>query len=145
MNQNGNQVKPQFVMYPKRKSSANPEATLYVRISYEFTVIDKSMGIKIPFTSWDRGSQCVMNNPIHQNRANEVFNEIKEKVMGAYYLLCHNTAQPTLREMMDLAFAGEEKKTYSLFGVFASLLLKTEKQNIRMSSCFFAAVNRMCF
>ncbi len=129
MRSNKLQEKPQFAVYPKRKSSSLTEATLYLRISYQFIVIDKSMQIKIPFELWDSQLHRLKGNAFQQKQIDEAFSELKEKVMGAYYLLSQNTADPTLREIMDLAFAEEEKKTYSLFGVFSSLLLKMGRQN----------------
>ncbi len=123
------QSKPQFFLYPKRKSTGCTEATLYLRISFQFTSLDKSVGIKILFNTWDSHNHYIINNPYHQKQVDDVTAELKEKIMGSFYLLSQNTAEPTLREVMDLAFAGNEKKSYSLFGVFNSFLLKMERQN----------------
>lgn len=120
--------KPQFTVYPKRKSLADAEAMLYMRISFQFTVIDKSLGIKIPFQLWDKQNRRVTGNPYLQKQTEDVFNEYKEKMMGAFYLLSQNTAEPTLREIMDLAFAENDKKGYSLISVFTGFVLKMERQ-----------------
>ncbi len=123
------QAKPTFLVYPKRKSLTDQEACIYLRISYQFVTIDKSTGIKIPVDLWDSQTHSIKNSPMHQNLLTETVDEMKQKLMGAYYLLTNNNAEPTLREMVDFAFAAEGKKTYSLFGVFSSVLLKMEKQH----------------
>ena len=87
------------------------------------------MGIKIPFELWDKQNHCINDNPYHQKQVEVTCCELKEKIMGSFYLLSQNTATPTLREVMDLAFVENEKKSYSLFGVFSSLILRMEKQN----------------
>ena len=122
-------TKPQFFVYPKRKTLTDEEATIYLRITYQFVTIDKSTGIKIPFALWDNKTHRIVNSPVHQNLLTETLDEMKQKLMGAFYLLTSNSAEPTLREMVDFAFAEEGKKTYSLFGVFSDVLLKMEKTN----------------
>ncbi len=133
MNKSAQRTKPQFFVYPKRKTLSDKEATIYLRISYQFVTIDKSTGIRIPFELWDNKSHAISNNPVHQNLLTERLDEMKQKLMGAYYLLTANSAEPTLREMLDFAFAEEGKKTYSLFGVFSDVLLKMEK-NCKLKS-----------
>ena len=121
--------KPKFSLYPKRKSLTVSESTLYMRISYQFAQIDKSLGIKIQFEDWDSTTHKLLNNPYHQKYIEEVFEEYRQKLMGAFYLFTQNAASPTLREIYNLAFEEESKKTYSLFGVFNGFILKLEKQN----------------
>jgi site-specific recombinase XerD len=121
--------KPKFSLYPKRKSLTVSESTLYMRISYQFAQIDKSLGIKIQFEDWDSSTHKLLNNPYHQKIIEEVFDEHKQKLMGAFYLFTQNAASPTLREIYKFAFEEESKKTYSLFGVFNGFILKLEKQN----------------
>ncbi|MDO9415292.1 site-specific integrase, partial [Pararhizobium sp.] len=94
-----------------------------------FVTIDKSLGVKIPFQDWDSRHHQVLNNPFHQKHFSEMFDEYKQKIMGGFYLLSQNNVQPSLREIVDLAFAESEKKTYSLFAVFSDFLLKMEKHN----------------
>ncbi len=121
--------KPKFLLYPKRKSLTISESTMYMRISYQFSQIDKSLGIKIEFDDWDSTIHKLLKSPYHQKHIEAVFEEYKQKLMGAFYLLTQNAATPTLREMYDLAFGDESKQTYSLFGVFNNYILKLEKQN----------------
>ena len=123
-------VKPQFFLYPKRKSVTCSEATLYMRISYQFTKVDKSLGIKILYKLWDNQNHRISNSSHHQKQLEETCSELKEKIMGAFYLLSQNKAETTLREVMDLALAENEKKSYSLFGVFNEFLVKMEKQSL---------------
>jgi site-specific recombinase XerD len=121
--------KPKFSLYPKRKSQSDSEAAIYMRISYQFTQIDRSLGIKIVYDDWDSKEHKLLNSPYHQKHIEELFDECKQKLMGAFYLFTQNAATPTLREIYDLAFGEEGKKTYSLFGVFNGFILKLEKQN----------------
>jgi len=129
MNNNPTGTKPKFSIYAKRKSGECDEAVLYMRIIYQFVTIDKSLCVKIPFNNWDSKLHQIASSPYHQKKMQEVFDEFKEKIMGAFYLLSQNTAEPTLREIMDMAFADSQKRSYSLLGVFSGLLLKMEKHN----------------
>ncbi len=120
--------KPQFFMYPKRKSRTSSEAVLYMRVSYQFVTVNKSLGLKVDPDGWNKKEHQLENSPYIQKRATELFNENKEKIMGAFYLLSQNNAEPTLREIMDLAFCSKDKKGYSVISVFSSFLGKMEKQ-----------------
>lgn len=124
---NNSTTKPTFFVYPKRKSSATNDAVIYMRISFQFVNIEKSLGIKIPFDHWDAETRKISKLSIHQKKFELAYDECKEKIMGAFYLLSKNTTEPTLREIVDLAYAEEEKKGYSLFSVFTDFLLKMEK------------------
>lgn len=128
-NKQNNSNKPTFFVYPKRKSSGLTEATLYMRVAFQFNEIEKSLGIKIPFDKWDSEKRVVKEFNYHQRELEDRVAEFKEKIMGAFYVLSKNTAEPTLREIMDMAFDEEGKSNYSLFGVFSDLLIKMEKQN----------------
>jgi len=121
--------KPKFSIYPKRKSLTVSESTLYMRFTYQFAKIDKSLGIKVQFEDWDSAAHKLLNNPYHQKHLEEVIEEHKQKLMGAFYLFTQNAATPTLREIYNLAFGEDSKKTYSVFGVFNGFILKLEKQN----------------
>ena len=90
-------TKPQFFVYPKRKTLTDEEATIYLRITYQFVTIDKSTGIKIPFALWDNKTHRIVNSPVHQNLLTETLDEMKQKLMCAFYLLTSNSAEPTLR------------------------------------------------
>ena|SRR5580692_6837477 len=78
---------PQFIVYPKRKSTLALEAEMYMRISYEFSSIEKSLGIKIIFSDWDAHGHTVKHNPIHDFHIKQKSEEYKQRLMGSYYML----------------------------------------------------------
>jgi len=125
-NQN-NTGTPTFMVYPKRKSSGNPESDLYMQFTYQLNKINKSLGMRINFKQWDHVTHAIISQPMHNQVLFQKVEEYKQKVMGAYYMLVQNGGEVTLREIMDMAFGKEGGKIYSLFGVFEDLILKMEK------------------
>ncbi|MBK9485669.1 MAG: site-specific integrase [Chitinophagaceae bacterium] len=125
-NQNNTSL-PTFLVYPKRKSSDNPTADLYIQFSYQLNKINKCLGIKIEFKQWDHLTHSIIGQPMHNQLLYQKVEEYKQKVMGAYYMLVQNGGEVTLREIVDMAFGKEGGKIYSLFSVFGDLILKMEK------------------
>lgn len=128
MYSNSKTALPAFRVYPKRKSTASGEASLYLRVMYRNESLEKSLGIKIPFALWDSKSHRIQDNPFHQKLFEEVFDSTKSKIMGAYYMLNQREIEPTLREIMNFAFASTQRQSCTLFSVFENLLLKMEQQ-----------------
>ena len=137
--------KPKFAIYPKKDRSNPLQATLYFRAFYQFVTYDKSLSIKIELKDWDTKSHTLINNSIVNKQLEEAFNECKEKIMGAYYVLSQNQAEPTLREIVDLGFADKNKKSYSLLSVFAQFNSDMKKRStqechrsnlIKYNTCF---------
>lgn len=120
--------RPVFSLYPKRKHSHLQQATIYLRVTYRFYTLDRSLGLKIQVNQWDPQLHRLKGSSIQQTHLLEKYEEAKEKIMGAYYLLSQSSAETTLREIFDLAFPEETKSTYSLFGVFQNYLINKEKQ-----------------
>ena len=118
---------PTFQVYPKRKSADNPTAELYMQFSYQLNKINKCLGIKIEYKQWDHSTHSILGQPMHNQVLFQKVEEYKQKVMGAYYMLVQNGGEVTLREIIDMAFGKEGGKIYSLFSVFADLILKMEK------------------
>jgi hypothetical protein len=75
--------KPQFLLYPKRKFTTCADATLYVRITYEFVTVEKCLGVHIPFHIWDSKTHRIISNNFQQEQLDAEYDEIKQKVMGA--------------------------------------------------------------
>ena len=138
-------LKPKFMLYPKCKKGQKTLATLYLRTHYQFSTFDKSLGIKVNKNEW-HFKQHEIDHHLQLNPSiKTVFSECKEKIMGAFYVLSQNQSEPTLREVIDLAFGNENKKTYSVLSVFESYisemrkrnLLKSQQSNIiKYNSCF---------
>ncbi|MBK6380114.1 MAG: hypothetical protein IPF72_10485 [Chitinophagaceae bacterium] len=63
-NQNNTNL-PTFLVYPKRKSSGNPTAVLYIQFSYQLNKINKCLGIKIEFKQWDHLTHSIIGQPMH--------------------------------------------------------------------------------
>ncbi len=90
---------------------------MYLGIRYRSSEINKSLGVIIPFDSWDNKSHKIIDGGYCQRNVDDKLAESKEKLMGAYYMLSQNTAEPTLREIVDMAFGENDRKSHSLFGV----------------------------
>jgi site-specific recombinase XerD len=121
------QEEPEFLIYPKRKSSASEEADMYLQLSYQVNKINKSLGIRINFSQWDARNHLILGQSMHNEILQKKVTEYKQKVMGAYYMLIQNGGEVTIREIVDMAFGGKSGKIYSLFGVFEDYVLKLEK------------------
>ena len=126
-NDNNPGSSPSFMVYPKRKSSDDPQADMYLQFFYQLNKINKSLGIRIEFNQWDGQTHSIKGQPLHNQLLQQKVDQYKQKVMGAYYMLVQNGGEVTLREIVDLAFGKEGGKIYSLFSVFEDLILKMEK------------------
>lgn len=121
--------KPKFMLYPKCKKGQKTLATLYLRTHYQFSTFDKSLGIKVDKTLWHFKQQEIENHVNLNPNIKSTVAECKEKIMGAFYVLSQNQSEPTLREIIDLAFGNEHKKTYSVLSVFESYVSDMKKRN----------------
>lgn len=119
---------PEFMVYPKRKSVSQTQANMYMQFTYQLNKVDKSLGIKIEYHQWDPVTLTINGQQLHNHLLKQKVEEFKQKVMSAYYMLVQNVGEVTLREIINMAFAKEGGKIYSLFGVFQDLILKQEKQ-----------------
>lgn len=98
------QSQPQFMIYPKRRSSQSQEANMYMRVFYDVNFIEKSLGIKINFDQWDNTIHEISGQPMHNFQLKQKAEEFKQKIMGAYHMLSRHGATFTLREIIDNAF-----------------------------------------
>lgn len=142
--QNSNN-KPTFSIYPKRKSKNINEATLYCRINYQFSRTDRCLGLQFRFDDWDSKNQIVKDNDYVNKLVTDKFSELKEKIMGAFYLLTQNGASPSLYEIMDLAIGESKSKSYTLFGVFDGLIARMERQIRRPGQKANIIKHRTCY
>lgn len=118
---------PTFLVYPKRKSTKDSAADLYIQFCYEKGRIDKSLGLRIDYKQWDPINHKVKEHPLHNQILEQRTAEYKQKIMGAYYMLMKNGGEINIREIVDAAFERDGGKSYSLFGVFGEFILKMEK------------------
>jgi site-specific recombinase XerD len=122
-------LKPKFMLYPKCKKGQKTLATLYLRTHYQFSTFDKSLGIKVNKNEWQFKQHEIDHHLQLHPSIKTVLSECKEKIMGAFYVLSQNQSEPTLREVIDLAFSNENKKTYSVLSVFESHIADMKKRN----------------
>jgi hypothetical protein len=54
---------PQFLVFPKRRNSKEPFASLYVRIIFEKKNHEKSINIKCPYENWDGEKMTIKDYP----------------------------------------------------------------------------------
>lgn len=121
--------KPQFFLFPKMNTSKNRPHVMYVRIKYQFSVLDKSLSISVNKSEWNHKTHSLDNDPTLNQQIQNEYNEHKEKIMGAYYILSQNLNEPTLREIFDLAFSDKKRKTYSFLTVFEDHIIQMRKRN----------------
>jgi hypothetical protein len=117
------------MLYPKSKKGQKTLATLYLRTHYQFSTFDKSLGIKVDKKDWNYKQKEIENHLHNHPNIKSSVAECKEKIMGAFYVLSQNQSEPTLREVIDLAFGHENKKTYSVLSVFESHIADMKKRN----------------
>jgi site-specific recombinase XerD len=118
---------PEYLVYPKRKSVKETEATLYVRVSLNKEVVEKSLGIKLPVTNWNNVEVSIINDPVLEFTFQQRYKEFQQKVSGAFFILTQTDAALTLKEIIDTAFGMQRPLSHSLFGTFENLLLSMRK------------------
>jgi hypothetical protein len=94
---------PQFFLFAKRRSRHEPVTTIYAKITYQKKVHEKSMNITCPYDSWDNENMFIRGCPVETNQLKLSYEELKQKVMGAYYVLQQQNPDFTLHDIIDLA------------------------------------------
>ena len=82
-----NNTLPQFAVYPKRKSSKDTLANIYMQIGFPVYTLEKSLGIKINYKDWDATLHEVKGQPMYNFHIKQKTEEYKQKIMGSYYIL----------------------------------------------------------
>ena len=88
------QSPPQFFLFAKRRSSHETFTSIYAKITYQKKVQEKSLNITCPYDNWDRESMIINSYPVETNQLKISFEELKQKVMGAYYVLLQHNPEP---------------------------------------------------
>ena len=108
----------EFMIYPKRKKAGSENAVMYLRISYQIYVCEKSLGIEINYNDWDPSRQRITYQELNNYRLDQKIREYQTKLSGAYFMLSKFDGQFTLKEIIATAFGSDKKPAYSLFNVF---------------------------
>ncbi len=127
LNKQSNSAAPQFMVYPKRKSSGDEQADMYLQFYFQLNKVSKSLGLRINFKQWDTETHSIKGQPLHNQLLQQKVDEYTQKTMGAFYMLTQNGGEVTLREIIDAAFGKGGGKIYSLFSVFEDVIMKMEK------------------
>ena len=139
-------TQPQFNLFAKRKNRYETFATIYVKIVYDNDIHEKSMNIICPFVNWDNEKMIIVDYPVETHNLIIAMDELKQKVMGAYYLLLHQNPDFTLRDMVDLAFGNKMPGVLSFTQCFQDIINRMEKSrgndgnseaNIQKHRCCF--------
>lgn len=107
-----------FMIYPKRKKGDSKMASIYLRITYQLYVSEKSLGIEINVSDWDSSTQQLKNQELTNYLIGQKVQEFITKLNGAYFMLSKFEGVFTLKEIIATAFGSDDKPTYSLFNVF---------------------------
>lgn len=121
------QALPQFIIYPKRRTSKETQASMYLRITYGIHSTEKSLGIRINFSNWNAAKQKIISQPNHDAQLRQTAAVFEQKIMGSYYELSRHGGTFTLHEIMQNAFSEKQENKFSLFGVFENAILNLEK------------------
>lgn len=121
------QTLPQFLVFAKRKDSQNPFADLYLRITFLKERQEKSMGIKCPYEEWNSVQMMVRNDPTQTEKIKEVFEEMKQKVMGAFYLFEQSDTGFSLDEIIQVSKGERKPGALSYLQSFNELITRMEK------------------
>jgi hypothetical protein len=120
---------PIFQLYAKRKTAKEKLAFIYLRITYQTDVIDKSTGIFCEYRLWKPESGMIKSNQLLTQQLKDQVEMIKHKILGAFYILRQTAPEISLREIVAVALEGEKSKAYSVFTCFESVIEKMKASN----------------
>ena len=81
------QALPKFMLYPKRRSSKDPNANMYMRISYDVNAVEKSLGVRINYENWDPCTHQIVSQPLHAAILKQKADEYQQKNHGHFICL----------------------------------------------------------
>lgn len=115
---------PSFFVYAKRKSSKEKLARIYIRIHYETETMERSTPIVCEYTQWNPSSTMINNDKHLSDQLKLHLEEIRHKIMGAYYILMKNSPEVSLAEIVAVALDDERAKMFSVFTCFNTVIEK---------------------
>lgn len=122
-----NQQAPKFWVYAKRKHNSDTIASLYVKIVFEGDTHEKSLGIKCTYDCWKKDEIIIEGFPHETFELKRSLDELKQKLMGAYYLLKQQDADFTLNEMLEVAKGDRKPGALSFCQCFDDVINRMEK------------------
>src|SRR6478735_6147834 len=93
---------PSFQVFAKRKNSADILCNIYVRINYMNDVHEKSLGVKCSYNQWNSKEQTILNDASASRDLKNKVEEIKQTIMGSYYVLLRMQKDFTMDEILDV-------------------------------------------
>ena len=124
MNKNS---QPQFSVFAKRRNQKEPVCNLYLKISFDGNVHEKSLGIKCLYEDWDSEKQSVKNHPIQSAQLDQNLEEAKQRIMGAYYLMQRQDSPFSLSDIVQIATGDRKPDSLSFLQCFADVITRMEK------------------
>jgi site-specific recombinase XerD len=121
------QTAPQFFLFAKRRSSHESSTSIYAKIIYQRKAHEKSMNIICRYDSWDSENMLIKDRPVETNQLKISFEELKQKVMGAYYVLKQQNPDFTLHDIIDLASGSRTPGILSFIQCFQDVITRMEK------------------
>jgi site-specific recombinase XerD len=118
---------PQFYLFPKRKNSDALQAKMYVKVSFEGKLHEKSLNVNCPYEQWDSKMQSIQDSPLENFQLKQSFDGFREKVMGAYYMLLRQTPDFILQDILDMAIGSQKPGVFSFIRCFEELITRMEK------------------
>jgi site-specific recombinase XerD len=122
-----NQPAPQFLVFAKRKNSQAIESHLYLKISFAKETHEKSLGIKCLYSDWDHEHIRITSDPVSSAKLSQAVELVKQKLMGAYYLLKQEDACFSLQELLDVFSGNRKPGAMSFCQTFRDIIIKMER------------------
>lgn len=119
--------KPSFAVFAKRRNSQDPVCQLYVKVTYQGKLHEKSLGYKCMHHDWQPSEIAIKDNPKMTEQVKEALEEIKQKVMGAYYVLIKMNNEVELNDIVRLANGEQASEIFSFAQCFKNLIERMEK------------------
>lgn len=118
---------PQFLAFAKRKKNDNASVIIYVRITYEKQVYEKSTGISCAYQNWESSKTQITGNKSDTHRLKLIIDEITQKFMGTYYLLVQQKVPFNISEIVEVANGERQPGALSFCQCFQDIIGRMEK------------------
>ncbi len=85
------------------------------------------MNVTCPYDKWDSENMLINGHSIETNQLKLSFEELKQKIMGAYYVLLQQNPDFTLHDIIDLASGSRTPGILSFTQCFQDVIKRMEK------------------
>jgi hypothetical protein len=120
-------TQPSFQVFAKRKNSADPYCNIYVRVTYERDIHEKSLGVKCLYEHWNAEAQTILSDPHKSEEVKTELEELKQKVMGSYYILLKMQKDFTMAEILGISHGTKMPSALSFYQCFSDVIARMEK------------------